>query len=85
MQFSFISAALLFAVSAISAPTAVPAELQERQSATRCGSYSYSQSRVQAAFNKGVSYYNNGQQVGSGNYPHTYNNYEGKFLNIPPK
>ena len=79
MRFSFISTALLFAVSSIALPTGeyADAALDKRQSATTCGSYSYSSSRVRAAFNQGYNYYSNDQQVGSGNYPHTYNNYEG--------
>jgi hypothetical protein len=32
---------------------------------------------VSAAVNQGCNYFENGQQVGSGNYPHRYNNYEG--------
>ncbi|CAK1365038.1 uncharacterized protein RHO25_009900 [Cercospora beticola] len=74
---SFITTALLFAVSTVSAPTAAPAELIERQSATRCGSFSYSSGAVSAALNQGYRYYQNGQQVGSNDYPHQYNNREG--------
>lgn len=32
---------------------------------------------MSAAVNQGCNYFENGQQVGSGNYPHRYNNYEG--------
>lgn len=74
MRFAFASA-LLFAVSALAAPTS---ELVERQSATTCGSTRYSSGQVSAAVNQGYNYYSNDQQVGSNNYPHTYNNYEGK-------
>ncbi|KAL9531941.1 Guanyl-specific Ribonuclease [Sphaerulina musiva] len=80
MQFSFLSAALLFAVGTVSAPTALPADgnvIVTRQSATTCGSYQYTAARVRAALNQGVMYYNNGQQVGDNDYPHTFNNREG--------
>ena len=74
MHFAFASA-LLFAVSAIAAPTG---ELVERQSSTTCGNTYYSSSHVRSAVNQGSNYYANGQQVGAGNYPHQYNNYEGQ-------
>lgn len=73
MQFSLFSAAL-FAVSTLALPVS---ELQERQSATTCGSTSYTASQVRAAVNQGYNYYTNDQQVGSNDYPHNYNNYEG--------
>ena len=71
MRFSILSA-LCFAATALSAPV----QLEERQSSTTCGSYYYSASQVQAAVARGYQYYRNDQQVGSGDYPHTYNNYE---------
>ncbi|EGP89360.1 unnamed protein product [Zymoseptoria tritici ST99CH_1A5] len=77
MRFSLLSSALLFATAAFSAPVAEPAELEIRQQATYCGNQYYSASQVSAAVNKGYNYYANGQQVGSGNYPHQYNNREG--------
>lgn len=72
MRFSLISSALLFAVSAIAAPTS---ELVARQSSTTCGNNYYSSSQVRSALNQGYGYYTNDEQVGSGDYPHTYNNY----------
>ncbi|CZT20719.1 related to Guanyl-specific ribonuclease F1 [Ramularia collo-cygni] len=84
MRFSFITSALLLAVTSIASPVPVTEveavevnELVARQSATTCGSTSYTASQVSAAVSKGYGYYRNNQQVGSNNYPHTYNNYEG--------
>ncbi|KAK8220222.1 guanyl-specific ribonuclease F1 [Phyllosticta capitalensis] len=66
---------------ALASPTAMPKEdspkLVSRQSATTCGSTSYSASQVSAAVSAGCSYYESGETVGSNDYPHTYNNYEG--------
>ncbi|KAF2214170.1 hypothetical protein CERZMDRAFT_105638 [Cercospora zeae-maydis SCOH1-5] len=70
---SLLTTALFFAATAISAP----ADLIARQSATNCGGVSYSAGAVRAALNQGYNYYSNGQQVGSNDYPHTYNNFEG--------
>ncbi|KXS98792.1 hypothetical protein AC578_2036 [Pseudocercospora eumusae] len=79
MRFSFIPTALLFAVSSIALPTGeyADAALDKRQSATTCGSYSYSANRVRAAVNQGYNYYSDNEQVGKNNYPHAFNNYEG--------
>lgn len=38
---------------------------------------SYSASQVSAAVSQGCDYFQAGNQVGSNNYPHRYNNYEG--------
>lgn len=72
MRFSILSA-VAFAATAF----ALPVELEERQSSTTCGSTYYSASEVAAAVDQGYNYYASGQQVGSNDYPHTYNNYEG--------
>jgi len=46
---------------------------------------SYSASQVSAAVSQGCQYYRNNQQVGSNDYPHRYNNYEGfDFRNSGP-
>jgi len=37
----------------------------------------YSSSKVSKALNQGCNYYEDYDQVGSDDYPHTYNNYEG--------
>lgn len=78
MRFSFITSALLLAVTSIASPVPVTeveavevSELVARQSATTCGSTSYTASQVSAAVSKGYNYYQNDQQVGSNNYPHT--------------
>lgn len=72
MRLSSLSA-VAFAASAF----ALPAGIEERQSSTTCGSTYYSASEVRAAVNQGYDYYASGEQVGSNDYPHTYNNYEG--------
>ncbi|EKG17984.1 Guanine-specific ribonuclease N1/T1 [Macrophomina phaseolina MS6] len=51
--------------------------LEVRQSATTCGSTSYTAAQVRAAANAACSYYNQGGTAGGSTYPHTYNNYEG--------
>lgn len=50
--------------------------LEVRQSATTCGSTSYTAAQVRAAFNAGYNYYTADDTAGSSTYPHTYNNYE---------
>jgi len=37
----------------------------------------YSASKVSAAVSQGCNYFQSNQQVGSNDYPHRYNNYEG--------
>jgi hypothetical protein len=76
MRYSIISAICL-AASAIAAPT-----VQIRQSSTECGNNYYSSSQVNAAFNQGLNYYYDGEQVGSDDYPHQYNNYEVSCLEM---
>lgn len=78
MRFSFITSALLLAVTSIASPVPVTeveavevSELVARQSATTCGSTSYTAAQVSAAVRQGYSYYQAGQQVGSNDYPHT--------------
>lgn len=63
---------LLFITSAL----ALPADLEKRAGAT-CGSVVYSAAAVNAASQKACSYYKSGTQVGSNDYPHTFNNNEG--------
>lgn len=53
-----------------------PKPLEVRQSATTCGSTSYTAAQVRAAANAACSYYQAGDTAGSSTYPHTYNNYE---------
>jgi hypothetical protein len=60
----------------VSSAAALPAELDKR-AAAKCGSVSYTATAVNAAAQKGCSYYQAGTQVGSNDYPHTYNNNEG--------
>lgn len=60
-----IALALLFA-GAFASPVA----LEERQSATKCGSVSYTAAKVSAAAKAAYSHVKAGTQVGSNNYPH---------------
>ena len=60
----------------VSSAAALPAELDKR-AAVKCGSHSYSAAAVNAAAQKACSYYKAGTQVGSNDYPHTFNNNEG--------
>ncbi|KAL5120028.1 hypothetical protein ACEQ8H_002126 [Pleosporales sp. CAS-2024a] len=52
-------------------------QLQDRACYITCGSTCYTSAQVTAARQQGYSYYQQSQQVGSDDYPHTYNNYEG--------
>ena len=65
MRLSIVSVIAL-AASALSAP------VEQRQSSTTCGSNYYSSSQVNAALNQGYGYYADDEEVGSGDYPHTY-------------
>ncbi|EKJ76954.1 hypothetical protein FPSE_02829 [Fusarium pseudograminearum CS3096] len=56
---------------------AVASPIESRQSATRCGSTSYSAAQVKAAANAACQYYQNDDTAGSSTYPHQYNNREG--------
>jgi hypothetical protein len=74
----------IFAVLALAASTiAAPAPIDKRQGAFIPISkpnhlpQSYSASQVSAAVAQGCKYYRANQQVGSNDYPHRYNNYEG--------
>ncbi|KAK7429803.1 hypothetical protein QQZ08_003648 [Neonectria magnoliae] len=56
---------------------AVASPIEARQSATTCGSTSYTAAQVRAAANAACSYYRQGTTAGSSTYPHRYNNREG--------
>lgn len=58
----------------LSVTSALP--LEER-AATTCGSTYYTAGEVSAAASAACSYYKSGDNAGSSNYPHQYNNYEG--------
>ncbi|KAM5368092.1 hypothetical protein ACJZ2D_009696 [Fusarium nematophilum] len=52
--------------------------VEERASCVyTCGSTCYWQSDIDAALNKGYSLYQSGSTLGSGDYPHQYNDREG--------
>lgn len=77
---------LLVAPLALALPTsvitkdaaAVEEAIETRQSCyVKCGSTCYTSAQVTTARNAGYNYYTQGNEAGSSNYPHTYNNYEG--------
>ncbi|KAF8470782.1 guanyl-specific ribonuclease Pb1 [Kalaharituber pfeilii] len=49
--------------------------------AAQCNGYYISASAIQAAANTALAHLNAGTDVGSNNYPHRYNNYEGFAFN----
>jgi hypothetical protein len=65
-------------VTEVEAP--VEAEIEARQCYVQCGSTCYTSSQVSAARSAGYNYYRQDDQAGSSNYPHQYNNYEGRAL-----
>ncbi|EMC93727.1 hypothetical protein BAUCODRAFT_205433 [Baudoinia panamericana UAMH 10762] len=82
----------LFATAAFFAAAAFAFPLTQRQSSTTCGKNRYTTKQVNAALNQGLNYYYDDEQVGSDDYPHTYNNYEdfefpvhGPYLEFPIK
>ncbi|KAH7038029.1 Ribonuclease/ribotoxin [Microdochium trichocladiopsis] len=67
---------LVAALSALSSVAAGP--IENRQSCQyTCGSVCYWAEDIQEAVAQGYGYYQDNQQVGSNDYPHSYNNYEG--------
>ncbi|KAF2637309.1 putative extracellular guanyl-specific ribonuclease T1 [Massarina eburnea CBS 473.64] len=65
----------------LSTAIALPTDLDKRAGAT-CGSVVYTAAAVNAASQKGYSYYQAGTQVGSNDYPHTFNNNEGFSFSV---
>ena len=58
--------------------SSVDASIEARQSCVyTCGSVCYWASDISEAQAKGYSLYKSGDTLGSGSYPHVYNNYEG--------
>lgn len=51
--------------------------ISQRQCAETCGDTCYSQDDINAAVQQGYGYYEDGTTVGSDEYPHQYNDYEG--------
>ncbi|KAH8161922.1 hypothetical protein CIB48_g6342 [Xylaria polymorpha] len=77
----FGSKILPIVLAAISAVTVSGATIEMRQCAASCGNVCYSQSDLDQAVSQGFGYFENGQAVGSGSYPHQYKNFEG--FNFP--
>jgi hypothetical protein len=71
MQFSIASALLALAATVSAAPS-----LHRRAEAT-CGSNHYTAAQVKEAVDAACQHFQDGTQVGSNDYPHRYNNYEG--------
>ncbi|KAI0455676.1 guanine specific ribonuclease N1 [Xylaria acuta] len=65
-------------LAAMSAVTVSGATLERRQSCAKtCGTVCYTQSDIDDAVAQGYGYYEDSETVGSNDYPHQYNNYEG--------
>ncbi|KAI0911461.1 guanine specific ribonuclease N1 [Ustulina deusta] len=74
----FGSKILPVVLAAVSAVTVSGAAIEKKQScAATCGSVCYTQGEIDDAVSQGYGYHEDGQTVGSGDYPHQYNNYEG--------
>ncbi|KAL4890599.1 amino acid permease-domain-containing protein [Aspergillus ambiguus] len=58
-------------------PLPLPRSFFTRACAYTCGSVCYSSSAVSSAQSAGYEKYSSGETVGSNDYPHVYNNYEG--------
>ena len=82
----------IVSISLLSTAFALPATLSTHHNANialterdscvdTCGSTCYYQSDIDAALNEGYSLYQSGDTLGSDNYPHQYNDYEG--FNLP--
>lgn len=71
MQFSV--AAVFFGITAVSAAPHVAV----RDEPAVCGDVEYTASQVSAAMDAACEHFQDGTTVGSNDYPHTYNNYEG--------
>ncbi|KXJ94592.1 putative extracellular guanyl-specific ribonuclease T1 [Microdochium bolleyi] len=67
---------LFIAALSVVSVAAGPIEIRQNCQYT-CGSVCYSSGAINAAVTQGYKYYQNNQQVGSNNYPHTFNNREG--------
>ncbi|KAI0097597.1 guanine specific ribonuclease N1 [Nemania sp. FL0031] len=74
----FVSKILPIVLAAVSAVTVSGAAIEKKQSCAKtCGSVCYTQSAIDDAVQQGYGYYEDGETVGSNDYPHQYNNYEG--------
>ncbi|KAJ3542590.1 hypothetical protein NM208_g4013 [Fusarium decemcellulare] len=64
--------------------SSAPALVEERASCVQtCSSTCYWQSDIDAALNKGYSLFQSGDTLGSGDYPHQYNDREGFTFTTP--
>ncbi|KAI1122910.1 guanine specific ribonuclease N1 [Nemania abortiva] len=73
----FVSKFLPIVLAAVSAVTVSGAVIEKKQSCAKtCGSVCYTQSDLDTAVEQGYGYYEDGETVGSNDYPHQYNNYE---------
>ncbi|OTA66825.1 ribonuclease-domain-containing protein [Hypoxylon sp. EC38] len=83
-----LSTVLLAAISAVQVSAVAIEKATARQDQTcvaTCGSVCYWQEDIDEAVQQGYGYYQKGQTVGSDEYPHQYNDYEGfKFPDAAP-
>ncbi|KAI0405351.1 guanine specific ribonuclease N1 [Xylaria palmicola] len=74
----FGSKVLPILLVAVSAVTVSGAAIEKRQSCAKtCGTVCYTQADIDEAVAQGYGYHEDGETVGSNDYPHQYNNYEG--------
>ncbi|KAI0883340.1 ribonuclease-domain-containing protein [Annulohypoxylon maeteangense] len=76
-----LSTIFLAAISAVQVSAVAVSERQSQTCVATCGSTCYWQSDIDAAVKQGYNYQQQGKTVGSGKYPHVYNDYEG--FNFP--
>ncbi|KAF2969249.1 hypothetical protein GQX73_g4370 [Xylaria multiplex] len=68
----------LFILAVLSAVTVSGVAIERKQSCAKtCGTVCYAQADLDEAVSQGYGYYEDNETVGSNDYPHQYNNYEG--------
>ncbi|KAJ8123188.1 hypothetical protein ONZ43_g802 [Nemania bipapillata] len=74
----FVSKMLPVILAAVCSVTVSGAVIEQKKSCAKtCGKSCYTQSDIEAAVSQGYGYYEDDKAVGSNDYPHKYNNYEG--------
>ncbi|RKU44021.1 hypothetical protein DL546_004058 [Coniochaeta pulveracea] len=84
--FVAVISALSVAVSGFAIPAETGRDAEKRATCVyKCGSVCYWQEDIDEALAKGYSLLKSGSTLGSGSYPHQYNDYEGfSFPNAAP-
>ncbi|RWA05344.1 hypothetical protein EKO27_g9757 [Xylaria grammica] len=74
----FGSKILPIVLAAVSAVTVSAIAIEKKQSCAKtCGEVCYAEAAIDEAVEQGYGYYEDNETVGSNDYPHQYNNYEG--------